>query len=341
MTAIRTVVTAVAVHGLAVLCLAGALPAAAQTLTVEVATIDDRKAVFGTVESVDTVAARARIGGTLTAVSIDEGSLVTAGAELARIVDDKLDAQMAAVGARVEALRAQLQQAETELVRAERLLASGTAPQSRVDDARTGVDVLVAEIAAAQAEERVVLEQQAEGAILAPTDGRVLTVHAVDGAVLMPGEPVATIAAETFVLRLYLPERHARFLAAGDTVQVGAGQLVDDQTTLREGTVRQVYPRLEQGRVVADVDVAGLGDFFVGERVRVYVSTGLRQAVIIPRQYVFGRFGIDYVRLEDGIDVAVRVGAAAELPDQADAVEILSGLHAGDRIVPPTGAAVP
>ena len=335
MTVLRTLVTAIAGSGFAVLCLPGTVAAVAQTITVEVATIDDRKAVFGTVESVDTIAARARIGGTLTDVTVDEGSMVTAGAELARIVDDKLDAQTAAIRARVEALRAQLLQAETELARAERLLASGTAPQSRVDDARTGVDVLVAEIAAAQADERVILEQQAEGAILAPTSGRVLTVHAVDGTVVMPGEPVATIAAETFVLRLYLPERHARFLAIGDTVQVGAGQLVDDRATLREGAVRQVYPRLEQGRVVADVEVAGLGDFFVGERVRVYVSTGYRQAVVIPRDYVFARFGIDYVRLESGIDVAVRVGAAAALPDQPDAVEILSGLRSGDRIVPP------
>ncbi len=338
---IRILASAIALLSFAVSGFPGTGTAMAQTMTVELMTIDDRKAVFGTVESVDTIDARARIGGTLTEMSVDEGSVVTAGQALARIVDDKLDAQAAAVRARVDALRAQLLQAETDLARAERLLASGTAPQSRVDDAQTVVDVLVAQIAAAQAEERVVQEQFAEGAILAPTDGRVLAVHAVDGTVVLPGEPLATIAAETFVLRVYLPERHARFLAAGDAVEVGSGLLVDEPAAWRQGTVRQVYPRLEQGRVVADVDVAGLGDFFVGERVRVYVSTGQREAVVIPSDYVFGRFGVDYVRLETGVDVTVRVGAPAGLADHSDAVEILSGLRPGDRIVPPETAVTP
>ena len=40
-------------------------PAGAEPFSVEMRQIDDLKAVFGTVESVDTVVARARIGGTI------------------------------------------------------------------------------------------------------------------------------------------------------------------------------------------------------------------------------------------------------------------------------------
>lgn len=38
--------------------------------------LDDRKAVFGTVQSVDVVAARARIGGTTRGLGVDEGKSV-------------------------------------------------------------------------------------------------------------------------------------------------------------------------------------------------------------------------------------------------------------------------
>ena len=82
------------------------------------------------------------------------------------------------------------------------------------------------------------------------------------------------------------------------------------------------------GRVIADVEVPGLGDYFVGERTRVYVSTGTRQTLIVPRASVFERAGVEYVRLTDNRDIIVKLGEARD-----DKVEILSGLKAGDRVV--------
>jgi hypothetical protein len=99
---------------------------------------------------------------------------------------------------------------------------------------------------------------------------------------------------------------------------------------VREGRVRQVYPKLEHGLVVADVTVDGLGDFFVGERVRVWVPAGKRSAMIIPAAYLYKRFGVSFVRLKDGTEVAVQEGAATR-----DGVEILSGLRATDILVKP------
>ena len=48
------------------------------------------KAVFGQVESRDTVLARARIGGTIISLDVDEGASVKAGDVIATVVDDKL-----------------------------------------------------------------------------------------------------------------------------------------------------------------------------------------------------------------------------------------------------------
>ncbi len=309
------------------------IPAAAAAAEYRVApqAIDDRKAVFATVETVDVAAARARIGGTVAVLSVDEGDAVTAGQRIAVIADPKLQLELAAIDERIRALQAQKELAETELKRARDLQRTGNIPKARVDDAETALTVAQRSLSAMQAERRVVAERHAEGAVLAPAPGRVLEVMVTEGAVVMPGEPVARIAHENYILRLELPERHARFIKVGDTVRVGErGLAVADGGDLRDGRVVQVYPQIRQGRVVADVAVDGLGDFFVGERVRVHVSTGKRQAFVVPRDYLYRRYGVDYVRLADGTEVVVQPGDVVD-----GGIEILSGLQAGDVVVTP------
>ena len=102
----------------------------------------------------------------------------------------------------------------------------------------------------------------------------------------------------------------------------------------REGKVRLVYPEIRGGRVIADVEVAGLGDYFVGERTRVYIDTGARRTLIVPASYVYRRAGVNYVRLESGEEVVVQPGRPTMLGD-LPGVEILAGLKDGDRLAAP------
>jgi hypothetical protein len=127
-----------------------------------------------------------------------------------------------------------------------------------------------------------------------------------------------------------LPERHAKFLRAGDSVLIGARGLSEDDGATREGRVRIVYPEVQGGRVVADVEVSDLGDYFVGERTRVYVDASKRKAVVIPATYVYRRAAVNYVKLADGDEVVMQPG---EISDDGGAkrIEILSGLVDGDR----------
>ena len=91
--------------------------------------------------------------------------------------------------------------------------------------------------------------------------------------------------------------------------------------------------------MIADARVGGLGDYFVGERVRVWISGDERPTFIVPAAYVVTRFGLDYARVRntDGtvIDVPVQRGRERPRPDMPDALEILSGLHPGDVLVQP------
>lgn len=304
-----------------------AAPALAGEADVAARRIDDLKAVFATVESVDEVLARARIGGTVSGLLVDEGQMVEAGARIATIGDPKLALATAGIDARLRAAEAERDLAGIEFRRASDLLAKGVGTKARQDDARTRLDVANRTIAALRAEKSVSAERTAEGAVLAPTAGRVLKVHLTEGSVVMPGETIATIAADTYILRMALPERHARFISVGDKVLVGPRSLSTLDQPPRHGTIRQVYPRIEDGRVIADVAVEGLGDYFVGERVPVHVATGRRQALVIPREAVGRRFGLDVVRLKDGTEVVVQLGAQVE-----DGVEVLSGVKPGDTV---------
>ena len=100
--------------------------------------------------------------------------------------------------------------------------------------------------------------------------------------------------------------------------------------TRREGKVRLVYPEIQGGRVIADVDVTNLGDYFVGERTRVYVTTGRRPAILLPSASIYQRAGVSFVRLKGGVEVVIQVGEA-----RPEGTEVLAGLRDGDVVLAP------
>jgi RND family efflux transporter MFP subunit len=299
-------------------------------LPVRTVSVEDRKAVFAVVTSIDQTRARARIGGTLETLSVDEGTAVERGQVIGRVSDPKVRLQLVALDARIKATEARRKLADTQLERVEALRKRGTVSQAALDEATTNLDVVVAEIAALRAERAVIAQQDKEGDIVAPAKGRVLSVMATAGTVVQPGEVIADIATDTYILRLSIPERHARHIAVGQTIQIGSRGLAAESTALRQGLVRLVYPQITGGRVTADVEVKDLGDYFVGERTRVWISTGRRDTIVIPESYIINRFGLTFVRLKSGAEVVVQTGQTL-----SQGVEVLSGLHDGDVLVTP------
>ncbi|MFN3891050.1 MAG: efflux RND transporter periplasmic adaptor subunit [Beijerinckiaceae bacterium] len=314
---------------LTTLLLAGA--AQAGEVAVSVRQVDDRKAVIATVEPVRQLVARTRLGGTIASLKVREGDTVAAGAEIAFVEDPKLVLQKQALEQRIKSQQAQRDQARTDFERIQDLQRRGVSTQVQLDQARTALDVANRNLAAMDAERSIIIQQMSEGAVLAPGAGRVLTVPVSVGRVVLPGESVATLAEDQYILRLLLPERHAQIIRAGDRVQIAARGLSGNAAEqLRDGRVRLVYPEIQGGRVMADVEVSGLGDYFVGERTRVYVSTGKRAAMVVPANAVRHRAGASFVRLKSGGEVAVQTGDAT-----GDGVEILSGLREGDVVITP------
>ncbi len=306
-----------------------AAPALAETITLKPVPVTEWKSVYGTVEARETVPARARIGGTVQSLSVTEGDFVAAGQEIALIHDDKIAFQIAAYDAQIEALQSQLETAKAELDRGQALVDRGVATVQRLDQLRTQVDVITGQITSTEAQRKITMQQASEGKVLAPGEGRVLTVPATLGSVLLPGEPVATIGGGGFFLRLAVPERHAASLTQGAAIRITAGG------TVASGSIAKIYPLIESGRVVADVNVEGLDTAFVNARVLVELPIGSRDALAVPETAVLTRGGLDFVRVvENGAEVE-RTVVRGDLVNAngIDMVEILSGLQTGDEVV--------
>jgi RND family efflux transporter MFP subunit len=315
------------------LLVAAGLPsfARAENLTIRPTSIAEWKAVYGQVQARTNVLARARIGGTLTDLKVTEGDLVTAGEVIAQVRDEKIDFQIKAIEAQLLGLQASLNNAELELDRADKLIKSGATTAQRLDQLRTDVDVVKNQIATAQAERSVAVEQSKEGAVLAPGAGRVLTVPATRDAVVLPGETIATIGGGGFFLRLAVPERHAAALKQGALIHINTGG------RMLNGTLAKIYPEIANGRVTADVEVKDLDTEFVAARVLVELPIGERLAIVVPRGAVTTRSGIDFVTVSEAgkpTERAVVTGQPIDINGAAN-IEILTGLAAGDVVVTP------
>lgn len=316
----------------ALLCLPlAAPPVLAETITLAPVEVPEWKAVYGQVEARDQVAARARIGGTLVELLVTEGDLVEAGQRIARVHDDKLAFQVDALDAQLRALEAQLTRAEAELTRGRELVERGVITPQRLEQLETDVEVVQNQIGATGAERLVVLQQAEEGDVLAPLSGLVLEVPVTRDAVIMGGEPVAMIGGGGLYLRLAIPERHAADLREGASLRIASAE------GAHEGRLVKLYPRIEQGRVIADVEVESLDSRFIDARVLVRVPVGSRETLLIPRAALTMRSGLDFVRVRQAdheIDRTVVVGEPVE-HDGITQVEVLTGLHEGEIVILP------
>ncbi|WP_343080473.1 efflux RND transporter periplasmic adaptor subunit [Ostreiculturibacter nitratireducens] len=312
---------------------------AAQTASADVVTVSEEaivewKAVYGQVETRDRVPARARIGGTIVSLEVAEGDRVEAGQRIALVEDDKLAFQLDSIDARLEALRARLETASADLERGRQLLERGVISTQRLDQLQTAVDVIEGDIRSLESERLVIEQQVAEGEVLSPDAGVVLSVPISRGSVIAPGEPVAVIAGGGVFLRLAVPERHARDLAEGDEIEIGSGS--DDAAERRTGRLVKLYPQIAGGRVEADVEVEGLDGRYVGLRVPVRLPVGERMAILVPETALTRHGGLDFVNVETAGGEAI---ARAVVPGETISRdgetwrEILTGLEAGDRVV--------
>ncbi|GBC84362.1 Multidrug resistance protein MdtA [bacterium HR11] len=295
-------------------------------------------------------------------IRVDEGMLVRAGDVLA-VLDASdaqkrlatAEAQVRVSQAAVRVLEADLADAERELERQEKLWAAGVTSQQAVDQARTRVESLRAQLRQAEAAVRLAqaqadqARQDVENCIVrAPFSGVVVSKDA------QPGEMVSPISAgggytrtgiatlvdmDSLEIEVDVNESYISKVRPGQTVEATLDAYPDWKIP---GTVRTVIPTADRQKATVKVRIAlgirdarvlpdmGVKVAFLGEGV---AESGPR--VSIPAQALREEGGqaIVYVLREDRLERrAVRV-----TEKQADRVLLESGLLPGDPVVVEAG----
>lgn len=305
----------------------GAAVAQAEDYTVQRVLAADLKPVAAEVNSSHQATARARIGGTISELKVSEGAEVKRGDVLAVIHDPKQPLAIEATAARLRSLQQERTQAAADVKRYKPLAKTGVVSPAKMEQLTTRLNALDDNIKALKAERDSAVANREEGKVLAPMSGRVLTLPVPLGNVVMPGDVIADLTAGDLVLKIYVPERHARYLKQGMKIRI-VSNARDGEESSSDGTVSKIYPEVQQGRVTADVTVSDLSHLYVGERLTAYVPTAQREAIYLPRDYVTRRHGLNYVTLKSGEEIVVELGLEDE-----HGVEVLSGLNEGDIVV--------
>ncbi len=258
----------------------------------------------------------ASLGGFVEAVLVEEGEDVRANQVIARV-------DSATQGARLGQMRVELDAAQHELERAERLV--GSISEQSIDAARTRV-------AAARAAVRTAQVMAGRATVRAPFAGTIATLNVERGEVMAPGQPLARlIQLDPVLVTLAVPDRDVVALRPGLPAVVRAPALGEAVA----GHVRRISPaaRVETRAFEVEIEVANANRRLLpGMIANVEIETDAgEQQVVIPQYMLVTRVdGNGVFRIDN--DVArwqpVEVGSVVR-----DQVVIASGLEAGTEIV--------
>jgi len=200
--------------------------------------------------------------------------------------------------------------------------------QDAIEEVRNRQAILVQR----RSELEITRQQLADTIIVSPIDGAVSERQAAVGQYLPAGAPVVTLVrTHPLRLRLAVPEREARLVRAGQTVDL----TVEGDANEYQGRVARLSPAIAESNrtlmIEAEVpNVQGLlrpGSF---AKANIVVEAGQR-IVTVPADSIVTFAGIEKVlTVANGTAVEKRVRTGRRIDKQ---VEIIDGLGAGEQVV--------
>jgi membrane fusion protein (multidrug efflux system) len=187
---------------------------------VEARNLVERILVTGELIAVNEASVAAEVEGRVTAILVDEGSAVEAGATVFEIDTERRQLEVADARALVEEARAHLEQQERETGRWRSLHASKTTSQSKLDAAESELSLARARLSSSRA--RLGLAERAfrNAGVTAPFSGVVARRYASEGEYIKSG-------AALFDLVSYDPIDVEFRVAERDSGRIELGQLLD------------------------------------------------------------------------------------------------------------------
>lgn len=298
------------------------------------ASLPERIAFSGPLVAPNTALLRARMPGTLLALTVAEGDRVKAGQVLGRIDMAELAPRIAERSAMLDSARASLAQAERTHASNERLAAQNFISPNALDGSRAQVDTARAALAAAQATLESTRVGQRDATLVAPIAGIVAKRHVLPGEKLSAEQQVLTIVdLARLELAASVGTHEVARLAPGMPVQVR----VEGHDAALTGRLARIAPAAEAGTRSIGVTVAlanvqerlRAGQYAIGE----VLLPDDRQRLLLPAAAVGSTAGQSHVWVIEGGKLARRAVTLGRRDEAGGRVEVLDGVGADARVL--------
>jgi RND family efflux transporter MFP subunit len=204
--------------------------------------------------------------------------------------------------------------------------------EGRYQDALEEVRNRQAILVQRRSELEIARQQLSDTAIVSPIDGAVSERQAAVGQYLPAGAPVATLVrTHPLRLRLAVPEREARFVRAGQTVDL----TVEGDPGKYQGRVARLSPAIAESNrtLMIEAEVPNdQGALRPGSFAKANIIVESSQRIVtVPQDAIVNFAGIEKVlSVAKNVAVEKRVRTGRHI---ADRVEIVEGIAAGDEVI--------
>jgi RND family efflux transporter MFP subunit len=320
-------------------------------LQVSPAKLADNIEAIGTVRAAESAQLAAQMMGTILAVNVGEGDHVKRGQVLV-VIDSAqpragVDRARAAVGGadhEAAAAEADYALAATTMRRYQDLFEKKAVSPQEFDEVKARLQSATARremTRAGQSQAKAALAQASTSLdytrVRAPFDGIVTEKRADPGTMATPGAPLLTVEKTgRYRLEASVDESSLRYVKLGQTTTVSLDALGDGELA---GKVVQIVPAADPGSrsFVVKVELPAGAQVRSGLFGRAHFPRGERESLIIPRTAVVDRGQLQGVYVVGPDQIAslryVTLGKVT-----GDAIEVLSGLQQGDKLVSSPGA---
>lgn len=281
-----------------------------------------------------TVVVRAKSNGTLLSLAVGEGSRVKAGQALGQVDLEELRYRIAERGASVEAMRAQMDQAERSYKANEGLAAKSFIAQTALDNSRAAYESARANWQAAKAQLDTSQVTMRQAALVSPINGIVAKRRALPGEKLAAEQEVLTIV-DLSKLEL------AGLVGTHEVSRLQPGMAVTVQV---EGVEAPVEARIARIAPAAEPGTRSIGVTLVldnpQERYRAGQYAVARvtladdtQRLTVPLAAISRNSGQEQVWMIENGALARRIVTTGRSDAREGRVEILNGLKPGAQVL--------
>jgi RND family efflux transporter MFP subunit len=290
--------------------------------------------ISGSLEAEKEATVAAEVGGAVLATAAEEGQAVAAGALLARLDDSAWREGLLSAQSAVRSADQQVTVARRNAERAETLLRGGAIAERDAETARWNVTNAEAGLADARARLTLAREQLDKTRVHAPFAGVVSDKPVSPGDTVQPGAALYTVVDPTRMrLVARVPADGIASLQVGTPVEFAVAGLPGRRF---HGTVQRVNPVADPATRQVEIHVAlpnDEGRLVAGLFAEGRVATAAKEALAVPAAAIDRSLGPPaLLRVAGGRveRVPVRLGITDE---DAEKVEVLSGVSAGDLVL--------